>query len=239
MLSVICVAGATNASADTDRVALYSIDKTFDFHYNGTSASYQVLIQTRGNASDEAVSVRYLTSKHTGIWRDSEATLVTTLNDGSKIWKAGFATNDVRFAIKYVANGVEYWNNNNGSNFTEGVKIGTAPIVATRNQYQWLGYDGNYRIDALLQNYAYNKNVFVRYTTDGWNTYADKALSYDKTNADGTEAWTTTIPVDESLIYDYGTTEGFEYAICYQVNGQTYWANNFGANYDKHFVIGG
>ena len=99
-----------------------------------------------------------------------------------------------------------------------------------------------YPINAILQNYAYNKNVFVRYTTDNWATYTDKALSYDSTNADGTENWNTTVTVEEGRYYNsdiYTAAEGFEYAICYQVNGQTYWANNLGSNYDGTYYLHG
>ena len=89
-----------------------------------------------------------------------------------------------------------------------------------------------YQINAVLQNYAYHKNVFVRYTTDGWNSYSDQALGYSKTNADGTETWTTKINIEN--IADYSD---FEYAICYQVNGTEFWANHFGANYNLNFSI--
>ena len=55
-------------------------------------------------------------------------------------------------------------------------------------------------------------------------------MSYKETLANGTENWT----VD----FDTETTgEGFEYAIGYTVNGQTYWANNFGANFNSYYCV--
>ena len=78
---------------------------------------------------------------------------------------------------------------------------------------------------------AYHKNVFVRVTNDGWKSYTDIPMSYSETNDDGTENWT----VDFSRTAE--NAEDFEYCVCYQANGQTYWANNLGENYDSYFRI--
>ena len=45
--------------------------------------------------------------------------------------------------------------------------------------------------------------------------------------------WNTVL----TLPYGEGFGEGFAYAICYRVNGNEYWANNFGANYDASFSV--
>ena len=99
----------------------------------------------------------------------------------------------------------------------------------------WNGFynTSRYSINAVLQNYAYHKDVFVRYTRDNWNSWQDAALSYNKTRDDGTELWNTVL----TLPYGEGFGEGFAYAICYRVNGTEYWANNFGANYDASFSV--
>ncbi len=226
MLSVFCIAGATTADAATDRVSLYYADETWAWH---GSSTYEVFVKTNDSAADQEVYVHYdYFIGEQDNWYDAEAEYVTTLDDGSKIWKASFTTNVHQFCIKYVADGVTYWDNNNGNDYT-GTGLGTAPIALFRN-YGFVG--GANRVNARLQNYAYAKNVFVRYTTDGWNTYADQPLTYQSTNDDGTENWST------SLSLGYENTEDVEYAVCYQVNGQTYWANNFGENYGLDFVKG-
>ena len=228
LFSMFCIAGTTTANAYTDKVSLYSADVTFS-HWG--SESYEVYIQTKDNAQNQEVYVHYYANIAAG-WRDAIAEYVTTLGDGSKIWKATFGTLGCQYVLKYVADGVTYWDNNNGQNYT-GAKLGTAPVAAKRN---FRSYDNTqYRIDAVLQNYAYNKNVFVRFTTDGWNTYSDQALSYNSTNDDGTELWTTYIDISD--INSYEEYENFEYAICYRVNGTEYWANNFGSNYNYNYYI--
>ena len=103
----------------------------------------------------------------------------------------------------------------------------TTPDLSISHKY--LAHGDTYKVNAVLQNYAYNKNVFVRYTTDGWKSFKDQKLTYSSTNANGTENWTTTV-------YD-ATNSNIEYAVCYQVNGTEFWANNFGANYDGTYYI--
>ena len=58
-------------------------------------------------------------------------------------------------------------------------------------------------------------------------------MCYSSTKEDGTEEWTANLPISA-----YDTYNGnFQYAICYQVNGREYWANNFGANFDGYYYI--
>ena len=218
--------GVTSASAATDKVSLYSSSVTFS--RVGVN-SYEVFIRTRDNAADQQVYVHYFYTDIIG-WCDAQAEYFTTLNDGSKIWKANFTSAMTRYAIKFVADGREYWDNNNGNDYTRNDILGVAPVTSERLGYQL--YGNKFQINAVLQNYAYQKNVYVRYTTDGWNSYNDQALGYDKTNENGTETWTTTLNLPSNMDYSK-----FEYAICYQVNGTEFWANNFGANYDAYYYI--
>ena len=222
LLSVFCIAGTATAGAATDRVRLYSSNRTFSKY---GAATYEVYVQTRDNAQNQKVTVHYFYMPSLG-WGDAVATYVTTLNDGSKIWKATFSSFACQYAIKYEADGQIIWDNNNGKDYTGSDVVGTAPVAVERLGYQY--NTENYQINAVLQNYAYHKNVFVRYTTDGWKSYQDKALNYVQTNANGSETWSTKVNANGS---------DFQYAICYQVNGTEYWANNFGANYDFSYCI--
>lgn len=221
LLGMLCIVGATNASAATDRVSLYSSSVTFSKY---GSSNREVFIKTNDNAANQEVYVHYCYMDNQP-WQDAKAEYVTTLSDGSKIWKANFSSFNTKYAIKYVADGQEIWDNNNGKDYTAADVCGSAPVTVARTGYAYY----NLPIKAVLQNYAYNKNVFVRYTTDGWKTFKDKNLSYSSTNDNGTENWTVTL--------DDATNSNIEYAVCYQVNGSEFWANNFGANYDGTYYI--
>lgn len=88
--------GVTSASAATDKVSLYSSSVTFS--RVGVN-SYEVFIRTRDNAADQQVYVHYFYTDIIG-WCDAQAEYFTTLNDGSKIWKANFTSAMTRYAIK-------------------------------------------------------------------------------------------------------------------------------------------
>ena len=217
LVSVFAAFGCVNASADTANVSLYFAELTFSKYGMSTRDIY---VKTDGNSSNQAVTVHY--HYYMNSWVDEEAELFTTLSDGSKIWKASIRSYATEYAIKYEANGHTYWDNNNGNNYKQDV-LGTAPVTVERSWYPY--YNGSNTLRVALQNYAYQKNVFVRYTNDGWNTYTDAPLSYYETNENGTETWTGSVVRTAEDWHD------FEYCVCYQVNGQEYWANNFGENY--------
>ncbi len=231
MLSVFSIAGSATSVAATDKVSLYSSDVTFEKY---GAKTYEIFVQTKDNANDQEVYIHYFYMDSLD-WADTEAEYVTTLNDGSKIWRAYLSSYNCQYAIKYVADGATYWDNNNGSNYNGTETIVSAPVEVKRRSGFYYDLE-NYQIDVVLQNYAYNKNVFVRYTTDGWNTYNDASLSYSNTNSNGTETWTTKIDISSIIANNYNYS-GFEYAVCYQVNGNEYWANRFGKNYDINYSI--
>ena len=212
--------GSFTVNAATDRVSMYLYDLSFSKY--GIVGS-EIYIQTKDNASNQQVYV-YYNPGDGGEWQDEQAAYFTTLSDGSKIWKAHIQSYSIEYAIKYVADGQIFWDNNNGKNYT-GEKLGSAPITVHRH----VSYMNTYVVTATLQNYSYNKNVQVRYTTDDWATYKDVPLSYKSTNSNGTEVWSTNIEVSN--------TTGFEYCVYYEVDGQTYWSNNFGENYDMSYRV--
>ena len=215
--------GVTTANAATVDVSLYSSEVYF-CKYGITTRNVYVKTDSVSSNQDVTVHYHYLD----GEWRDSEATYFTTLSDGSKIWKATISSYRMEYAIKYTANGNEYWDNNNGQNYTN-ENIGVAPITVNRGRPFYGGF--NDLVSVSLQNYAYEKEVAVRFTTDSWNTYTDVPMNYESTNDNGTEVWTTYINTYTNDL------SGFEFCVYYTVNGQTYWANNFNQNYDASYRV--
>ncbi|HCA05523.1 MAG TPA: hypothetical protein DEO32_06475 [Ruminococcaceae bacterium] len=230
LLTIICILASAfsmfagvSAGAASDKVKMYSTDVYFSkYGIRGTN----VFVQTKDNASNQKVYVHYNPLKGQE-WKDAEAQYVKTLDDGSKLWKAYITSYNTEYAIKYVANGVTTWDNNNGKNYTD-EDLGVAPITVKRGSYY--GY-GNYYVNAVLQNYAYVKDVKVRYTENNWKSYKDVSMKYMNTYANGTECWSTALKLTTN------DASGFEYCVSYTVNGRTYWANNFGENYDASYRV--
>jgi hypothetical protein len=173
-----------------------------------------------------------------------------TTSAGTEIWK-GTCRKSVRtfispspnaygeqVAVKYVVNGQTYWDNNNNNNYF---------IVNSNRQdyssFLYLNQDFNIflsestlytsndqsylTIATDLRNIAYAKEVKIVYTTNNWATTNTRLLVFstnDNNNATAAfERWITSFSIPR--------TNKVVYALSYKVNGQTYWDNNFGANY--------
>lgn len=212
------------AKAATSPVELFS--QYENWYYISGYLTIYVKVNTLG--SNQHV---YIHKNDGSTWSDVEGEYYATLSDGSQIWKVTTSNigGGIEYAIKYVVDGNTYWDNNNGQNYTEENKLGNDPILSVTpyiNIFSSQAYAGDYLINVDLKNLGFVKDVKVRYTEDNWTTYQDVPLSYMYTNLDGSERWNTDLKLDENK------EANFHYAISYEVNGQTYWDNNFGNNYN-------
>ncbi|MDY4545076.1 MAG: carbohydrate-binding protein [Bacilli bacterium] len=89
-----------------------------------------------------------------------------------------------------------------------------------------------YKIAALLKDFAYEKDVKIRYTFDGWNTYKEEGMYYcsqgydmEQLSSDRLQMWDKYFSIE-----DY-KKENFEFVLYYGVNGYNYWDNNDEKNY--------
>lgn len=229
IFSVFAVSPTTVVvKAANSPVKMYCCD--MEGSYRG-SIQYSVYIQVdASSAANKAVYVHHRT--YAGSWEDTAATYVTKLDANTEIWKATiFGTNVGQYSIKYVGDGQTYWDNNNGDNYSCYDVFGQANVRAARSYSQ---IPSSYNIRVNVKNLAYAKVVKVRYTQDNWATYQDVNLSYQYTRTDtdiDTEVWSVALNLDADKM------DSFHYCISYEVNGQTYWDNNFGANFDKNFYM--
>lgn len=215
--------GNTTAKASENPVQMYSMD-----HYFSKYGIYQytVYIQIDANsANNKAVYVHHSTSDG---WVDTEATFLIKLDDNTEIWKADISGVETdKYVIKYVGDGTTYWDNNNGNNYNLNNVAGSANVKAIRRN----PYVSSTCIRAVVKNLAYNKIVKVRYTRDNWLTYNDVDLLYVSSISEtNEELWSVDIGLDTN------NSGPLQYCIYYEVNGQTYWDNNFGSNYDSTYT---
>lgn len=230
LLSVLVISilftlnGATTTvkAATNNPVQFYSSYQ--NHYYIGTYFTTYIKVNTLG--SNQHVYIHAKTDTTT--WGDIEGQYVTTLNDGSQIWRVStsFIGSNIEYAIKYVVDGQTYWDNNNSSNYTEANILGSGVNIAVNQAFSGSTTASGYPIKVAVSNFSYDKTVIVRYTQDNWVTYTDKTLSYSNINLDGSEYWATTVDLNPN------TTSNFHYAVGYVVNGVTYWDNNFGSNYN-------
>lgn len=211
------------AKADYNPVKMYSVDTTLS-RVGVTTRNIYIQVDA-GSGANKAVYVHY-EAYNLGEWQDAQASFVTKLDDNTEIWMATISgLESGQFAIKYVGDGQVYWDNNNGNNYSANDILGTAVVSAQRLRR----YTDCYYLRVAVKNLAYNKVVRVRYTTNNWQTYQDIDLTYSSSISEtNSEYWSTNLCLPAS-------TSGFQFCIYYQVNGQTYWDNNFGFNYDSTY----
>lgn len=225
LLGLLTVSNNTiTAKAADSPVKMYCCEGQTIYH--GIN-NYKVYIQiAAGSAGSKSVYVHYRVNSYD--WTDVSAAFLTKLNPETEIWVASISGSELTdYAIKYVGDGNVYWDNNNGKNYQFSQPLGVANIKALRYGSKTPSY---YQIYAAVKNLAYNKVVKVRYTEDNWATYQEAELDYNHSisNSD-TEIWCTTLTLDPTK------TDQFYYCLSYEVNGQIYWDNNFGQNYNYYY----
>ena len=217
------------AKADTQPVKLYYLD-SFGGKYG--RSNYTVYIKINHNAQNKAVYLHYYTQNGSQ-WYDQAGEYVTTISDGSEIWKVTpSSAYGILYAIKYVGDGQTYWDNNNGNNYTNTDVLGDTPAIKLKRiTSSSLNGTTSIHLDAVVKNLDYTKIVKVRYTDDNWATYQDVPLTYYSSISDtNNELWSGSISIDSSK------TSSFKFCAYYTVNNTTYWDNNFGANYDINYI---
>ena len=206
---------STAANADTtDKVSLYYNDINYVYH----GATIQTIyIKVANIAYEKHVSVDYTFAN---VSRNAEAEYVTSLDNNYDIFKAvisGFG--NVKYSINYTVANQTYADNNNGIFYTNEI-LGSAPVCALRNS-------GSNYVYAAIKDYGYDdKTVKIVYTTDNWDTVKETSLKPYYINGDGSKVYS--VKLDGIDVY----SSKFKYCISYTTNGVTYWANNFGKNYD-------
>ncbi len=226
-------------------VALISAD-TYCSYYHGMGSTYRNFsIQVKNLAYDKQVAIYHKMSD--GTWQEFPAVYSRSIPGNSEIWTVNLANSasiwGYEFVVKYTVNGVTYWDNNNGQNYSMGTLDGTwlNPSLNVKLNYRSLYYYSYTNQSVFsgsidVRNLAYNKKVEVIYSTDNWQTTKIAPAKYvgpyytvgysqyiNSPNIHGIERWT--------FMEYIGNVSNVEFAISYTVNGISYWDNNYGNNY--------
>ncbi|RLB62946.1 MAG: hypothetical protein DRI90_07945 [Deltaproteobacteria bacterium] len=141
-----------------------------------------------------------------------------------------------QFAVALMADGQTHWDNNGGANvdyrlandFGGAVPVFWAPPALldspVRLEYaRWR--DGTVQGRVLVRNLGYNKQVMVRYSTDGWQSENDSYAQFDGLSiSPELEYWRFFFPLPQP-------GNELHMAVRYQVGGQEHWDNHRGQDY--------
>lgn len=78
-----------------------------------------------------------------------------------------------------------------------------------------------------VRNLDFHKSVHIRYSLDGWRSFADLQANYVQNSCDGFSDKFTFTLFGNSLHIG----QRLEFAVRFQCKGHQYWDNNYGANY--------
>lgn len=196
--------------------------------------SFTGAVEVENIAYEKEITVHYAVNGGAS-WVPAEAQFTKMLSDEREIWhfygNTGYLFNgvaEIEFVIEYEVNGKTYWDNNNGENYFLTVENNISDqIIDEKNvfaQNHRIVYD-SFKGEVYLRNLAYDKEINIIYTYDNWETTLVGFTNFKQTSFNPEyELWTFDIDVPLG-------TEGIEFAVAYDVNGTTYWANNFGDNY--------
>ncbi|KJH42536.1 putative phosphatase regulatory subunit [Dictyocaulus viviparus] len=82
-----------------------------------------------------------------------------------------------------------------------------------------------------VANIAFEKRVFVRYTTNNWQSYMDRQATYQPSNSKVYD--TFTFELELPTVFEKSSR--LEFCICYVANGTENWDSNGGENYKMDF----
>lgn len=233
-----------------DIVKLIKAESLYTSHYGIPAVSRTFLIKVKNIDYNKKVYIHH--SKLDNTWVDIPGSYKGQAEDGYEIWEVNinwnaYAYSDYnygdQFVVKFEANGNTYWDNNYNNNYSlekgAGILLGNDVNVLKNGIYKYDSYENgntNFYGSIDVKNIAYDKTVTVVYSTDNWNTTRTVNASYSSyyvvpygatiysPNAQGVERWSFSI--------DFGYhADSIQFAVAYDVDGTTYWDNNYGRNY--------
>lgn len=240
---IFSISFAGSAFASGNEVKL--IDSNVSVIYKPGYVGFSGNIEVANLGPVKKVSVHYTTDDNK--WYDTNAVYVGPTDAQHEKWHFNISTNGsttehselkdlkfIKYAIKYEVNGQTYWDNNGTENYYNEVN-GNYPITSVvlgqttnvLNASSTLN-DGTFSGSVYVKNLNPAKTVKIEYTTDNWATTHEGYATYagPLNNFHSVESWNFSIPVPDAA--------EVQYAISLTTGGQTYWDNNYGANYVVH-----
>jgi hypothetical protein len=183
-------------------------------------------------------------------WQEAKARYLRSVAGNRELWSfegvGGIGTSEL--AVRYRVGGREYWDSNGGGNYKgeigsssgDGIVGMASPmgsgidvaVTSASASFPARGHVGSSLFaDVLVRNLAYDKEVTLVYTTDGWKTVKTAAATYAYGGQAGGETWRA------FTWFDTSATK-IEYVVVAKQVGREAWDNDFGQNFECHAEAG-
>jgi hypothetical protein len=244
------VLDATSRNLSGAEVEMLTVNDIVRSYQGITSRERSIVVRVKNLGFKKTLSV--FGELESGVWDTlrSNARYLGPAGEGYELWSI-FATRNAfhgdpkwadEFVIRYDVNGATYWDNNGGSNHVAAYHAGPGMAPAAGNIR--LNFDSYYSYNhsvggsLFVRNLSPDKTIKILYTADSW---ASSSIAYATYNSQYFPSYGYPIPSPNRYSVEYWTfnfdlpegssLQDVEYAIAYEVNGVTYWDNNFGNNY--------
>lgn len=185
-----------------------------------------------------------------GQWYGLRATYQYDAGNEWEVWRAATHVRlteerplpgNIQFALRYVVNGQEHWDNNGGADYHIDADSGARlrpgqSLLNLEHQPRLEVGQKSLPVTVAVQRHLRPRRVVLCWSIDGWQTRHETTCSFVRTHWDrtalsnarnpnqyGTEIWTGRIRVDGAY--------QLEYAILCEGVSETVWDNNLGTNY--------
>lgn len=243
---ILATAGVGKAAADEPVRLQVAYGQTYAV--SGMTFSWTTIrVKVQNIAYEKSVTMHYRGAD--GDWHDHTLAFLGHYGNYDVFGGDGTTPLTEEFAIRYEVPGQEHWDNNGGSNYTIGTFAGAVGgNVMLREATARIGHESGggfvfttswFEGEIYVQNLSFHKQVGVRYSADGGETWHNVDGSYVgpvravAADVDGVEIWRFRTP---TLNYN-AAADTFRFAVYYEIGdegpdqGTRYWDNNFGQDY--------
>lgn len=223
LIASVLSAGTAHAAGE---VQLLSARSNACNPVNTCPSQMTTVIEVKNLAYVKQVGVRYRNSQ--GYWMTAPAQYWMPSASGKELWNVVVPEPSDAYAIYYTVNGVTYWDNNGGRNYSN-ARVGQDEILGS----PWSIGDptgawssGTLYGDVTVRNVSASKTVRIVYTDDNWVTRREGYARYSRTLPSGFEVWTYALPTRTTV-----DPRNVRMAYFVDWGSGSAWDNNFGNNY--------
>jgi hypothetical protein len=230
---------SVSAAADDKPVSLLHTEYVRGYQVDESQViAGDIAVQNLAFEKKVVVHYRWQTETDESEWLETPARFAGTLPDGRDRWhfetpEIAGATRGANFDVKLEATmaGETYVDDNGGAGYGVGagyldsqghprVLLGETHVLVSGINYTPRG-GGNHTVEVMVKKLGARGSVKIVFTKDNWATAqtVDAHYSYGLTGA--VESWSAV----------FSEVRRLEFAVAYEVDGQTFWDNNNGKNY--------
>jgi len=222
-----------------EKIQLLYVENVIRARKKGDQQELSFLMAVENASYDKKIDVIW--SGEDDVWHTLPVKYHGTLGQHREYWqvRAKFHVSahhalpgNIQFALRYQSQGQEYWDNNQGSNYSSLVNSG---IQLTGGlPVQNIGFDSRLKlgqkfvpVTVAVTPSEHVEKVVIHWTTDDWR-HVHQSRCYaqnktDKSQHNGARLWKGRLKVDDAF--------RLQYSICCESRGRLLWDNNYGNNY--------